>query len=57
MPELKLVSDNGLKLIGIPLAMTLNNLLDTIESKKRDLFEKIGRETCKKKLIFFVGGG
>ena len=50
MPELKIV-ESGLLCISIPLAMSLNGFLDTIETKLRERMEKIGRETCKKKLI------
>ncbi|KKT02887.1 MAG: hypothetical protein UV78_C0047G0009 [Parcubacteria group bacterium GW2011_GWA2_43_17] len=50
MSELKFL-ESGLLCIGIPLAMALNGFLDTIEAKLRERMKKIGRETCKKKLI------
>lgn len=54
MAELKVI-ETGLLYIGMPLSMVLNSLFDTVESRRRDLFGEIGRETCKKKLILLEG--
>lgn len=56
MPKLEIV-ETGLLYIGMPLAMVLNSLFDTVESRRRDLLERIGRETCGKRFILSEGVG